>query len=198
MREKLNDIQDDDYDDGHNKRENIEEKISALERESNNISKHINQIIEARNSIDRLCLPQEMFNELKAVDKNNFADFKFSTLKELNWTNSALLPKIVFCHNGRKFRVLHSFALFTPEKYLKRDNDKTSVHYMDKILPNTQTALIKIHNKVSLKMLFSDIYTTWMELASKTFLTKQCFPATKFLHLLVMRELNAMRREILS
>ena len=159
VRGKLNDIQDDDYDDEYNKCENIEEKIRALEKESNNISEHINQIIEARNSIDRLCLPQEMFNELKAVDKNNFADFKFSTLKELNWTNSALLPKIVFCHNGRKFRVLHSFALFTPEKYLKRDNDKTSVNYGQNIAEhasdinqNTQQGIFK--------MLFSDIYTT--------------------------------------
>ena len=116
------DIEDEDYDNI-----DIGTKIAELQSESENLSASIGAIIDAKK--DGKILPDHVWTEL-------ITDPKFETLPEFDWENSKLLPKIVFSHHGRKFRILHSFALFTPEEYLSIDDNENSPTYGKNIATN--------------------------------------------------------------
>ena len=116
------DIEDEDYDNI-----DIGTKIADLQSESENLSASIGAIIDAKK--DGKILPDHVWTEL-------ITDPKFETLPEFDWENSKLLPKIVFSHHGRKFRILHSFALFTPEEYLSIDDNENSPTYGKNIATN--------------------------------------------------------------
>ena len=116
------DIEDEDYDNI-----DIGTKIAELQSESEKLSESIGAIIDAKKN--GKILPDNVLTEL-------ITDPKFETLPEFDWENSKLLPKIVFSHHGRKFRILHSFALFTPEEYLSIDDNENSPTYGKNIATN--------------------------------------------------------------
>lgn len=118
------DIIDDDYGDDYGDDDpTIDNKIKKLRSESEELSEKINDIINAKKQ--GVILPNEMWNEIGYIQgiytQNHYSldgTYDIKTLKKLNWKYSNLLPKIVFCHNGKKFRTLHSFSLFTPKEYV--------------------------------------------------------------------------------
>lgn len=125
-----------------------------MQSESENLSARIGAIIDAKEN--GKILPDDVWTELCNItsgltNQDNWS-FKFETLPEFDWKNSKLLPKIVFSHHGRKFRILHSFALFTPEEYLKSDDSRKNNVATKKIDVSNQRWIFKeafmqgIHN----------------------------------------------------
>ena len=111
------DIKDEDYDDYDDNTDNntyIAEKKEALQNDIDWLDCHISNIISYKEQ--NLQAPDYILNEIDEIVRSGKMPNTFNALPQFNWTSSALLPKIVFSHHGRKFRVLHSFALFTPEK----------------------------------------------------------------------------------
>ena len=108
------DIVDDDYGDSIG---NIAEKIDKLEKEISNINSLIKNIDEEK--MEDINKDIEILKKnRKATGLTNINDLTLSKLNVLQWNKTPLLSKIVFCHNGKKFRTLHSFALFASPKAL--------------------------------------------------------------------------------
>ena len=107
------DIVDDDYGDSIG---NIAEKIKKLDEESKNIGELIKNIDEEK--MEKINEDIEILKE--DIKRNGYLkntnDLTLSKLNVLKWNKSNLLSKIVFCHNGKKFRTLHSFALFAQQE----------------------------------------------------------------------------------
>ena len=112
------DIVDDDYGDSI---DNIDEKIKKLDKESKNIEDLIEDI--DKEHTEEINKDIEILKENRAKTRlANINDLTLSKLNVLQWNKSNLLSKIVFCHNGKKFRTLHSFALFA-QKGAGNEND---------------------------------------------------------------------------
>ena len=103
------DIVDDDYGDSI---DNIDEKIKKLDEES----KQIEGLIEVINKKKTEEINKDIEILIRSMRTRrypkNIVDLKLSKLNVLQWNKSNLLSKIVFCHNGKKIRTLHSFAFF--------------------------------------------------------------------------------------
>ena len=138
------DIKDEDYDDYDDNTDNntyITEKKEALQNDIDWLDCHISNIISCKEK--NLQATDYILNEIDEIVRSGKMPNTFNTLLQFNWSSSALLPKIVFSHHGRKFRILHSFALFTPEEYLKLDNSRKNNAALRTIYVDDQQQIFK-------------------------------------------------------
>ena len=104
------DIVDDDYGDGETK---IGDKINNL----TNYIKKVQGVIDdiESNKMQDINEDIQSFKDKYNGTSDSINGLELQKLNVLQWNKSHLLSKIVFCHNGKKFRTLHSFALFAQE-----------------------------------------------------------------------------------
>ena len=130
------DIADDDYDSDYNENkiladiQPLQGDIQKLNGMINNIDKCLKQVSEYVKFV-RLLLDNKNActedSEKQQKEKGLYKKWEetLARLKKelgpLFWKNSNVLLKMLFCHQNKKFRTLHSFSLFTPEDYLNKD-----------------------------------------------------------------------------
>ena len=131
------DIADNDYDHDYNE-DNIKEDIKRLEGDidkltgmKNNINECLGQVskyvefVQALQENKSSLFTGELEKKQKEKELYKRWEETLTQLKQkigpLCWENSNVLLKMVFCHQNKKFRILHSFSLFTPEDYLNKD-----------------------------------------------------------------------------
>ena len=175
------DIADNDYDPDYNENKILAdiqllgEDIEKLKGMKNNINECLGQVSKYVEFVQAL---QENKSSLftgelekKQKEKELYKRWK-ETLTQLKqkigplcWENSNVLLKMVFCHQNKKFRILHSFSLFTPEDYLNKDcTDKCA---------NEET--LKQKQKEVYSKAFKERHLNDEGIEKKKLPTKQCF-----------------------
>ena len=174
------DIADDDYYPDYNENKILAdikllgEDIEKLKGMKNNIDKCLKQVSEYVKFV-RLLLDNKNActedSEKQQKEKDLYKKWEATLAwlkKELGplfWKNSNVLLKMVFCHQNKKFRTLHSFSLFTPKDYLNKDcTDKCA-----------NEEKLKQQQKAVYSKAFKDRYLNDEGIEKKKLPTKQCF-----------------------
>ena len=174
------DIADNDYDLDYNE-DNIKEDIKRLEGDINKLNGMIDDIDECLKQVskyaefDRELLENKNFPAEEQEKRQNEEELykkwgpTLTQLKQeigpLFWKHSNVLLKMVFCHQNKKFRILHSFSLFTPENYLNKDGMSECTN---------EDVFKRKQQQVYLKA-FKDRYLNDYGIERKNLPAKQCF-----------------------
>ena len=178
--ENKDDIADNDYDLGCNE-DNIRLNIERLGGDIKKLNGMIDNIDECLKQVskyadfDRELLeiknspteePEKQQNEEKLYKKwgPTLTQLK-QEIGPLFWKYSNVLLKMVFCHQNKKFRILHSFSLFTPENYLNKDGMNECIN--EEMFKQKQQ---QVYSKA-----FEDRYLNDYGIERKNLPAKQCF-----------------------